>query len=167
MRDIQGVGPYCDVMQAPSPNDQGGIIRLGIRNETFRQYTRRQYYTPVAQYYGIVQDGLRLARHLFRGLNRPLMLKNDTEADKNVLIYAWRSELDFEWVGTPYDGNPEQKVPPPDRVFVVIVRQELPNEFKVDGSIERWNWVEEDGHLEHAPIAFQERYGERLWSRKI
>ena len=164
MRDIQGAGPYCDVMQAPSPADSGKIIKLGIRNETFREYVKRNYRTPIAQYYGIVQDGLHRARHLFRGLKRPLMLADDTDADKNVLIYAWRSEIDFVWVGSRHDGNPEQRVPQPNRVFVVIVRQEPPNEYDVCGSIERWNWIEEDPQLRHAPIEHEKRYGENLWS---
>ena len=112
MRDIQRVGPYADVVEAPSPGDREVIVKLGIRNETFRQYVRRKHYTPVAQYSGIVQDGLHLTRHLFLGLNRPLMLADDTKADRNVLIYTWRSEIDFEWVGSPHDGNPEQKLPP-------------------------------------------------------
>jgi hypothetical protein len=55
--------------------------------------------------------------------------------------------------------------PLPGRVFVVLVREEPPNTENVIGSIERWNWVEEDTDLPGAPLEWSERYEEKLWSR--
>ena len=167
MRPIQAVGLYADVIEAPSPEDQRSTIRIGIRYETLRPYARLKYYTPIAQYYGIVQGSLHLARHLYRGLMRPLMLADDTKADENVLIYTWRSEVDFEWVGSPFGGNPEQRIPPSNRVFVVIVRQQPSDEHGVTGSIERWNWIKEDQHRRHAPVEWEKRYRANIWSREI
>ena len=113
---------------------------------------------------GIVQDGMGLSKHLFRGLKRPLMLDADTDADQGVLVYTWRSLLDYVWEGTPYSGSPKLLIPPPGRVFVVIVREEKPNDHGIYGSIERWNWVREDSELPHAPVAWEQRYDQKLWS---
>jgi hypothetical protein len=52
------------------------------------------------------------------------------------------------------------------RVFVVLVREELPNNHGIVGSIERWNWVREDPILPHAPVDWQDRYREKVWSKE-
>jgi hypothetical protein len=35
------------------------------------------------------------------------------------------------------------------------------------GTVEHWSWIGEDPALAHAPIEWQERYGQKLWSRDI
>jgi hypothetical protein len=168
MRSIQRAGLYKDTVDAPSPQDAALIIKFGARKEIFQEYARRGQRSAIAQYYGIVQDGLILARHAFRGLRRPLMLGGDMHADETVLVYTWRSEVDYEWAGTPQYGRPQPISPPPaGRVFVVLVREEEPDENGVFGSIEKWNWVREDPRLRHAPVDWEQRYGTRLWSRDI
>jgi len=158
---------YFDVVDAPCPTDPNSTIRIGIRQERFQYFKDFGLRTAVAQYYGIVRPGLILARHVFRGLKRPLMLGGNMSADKNVLIYSWRPLWDYEWMGTPDQGYPTTKNPPLYRVFVTLVREKEPNSDGISGSIERWNWVIEDPEQPHAPIESAERYGECLWSREI
>jgi len=165
MRNIQGIGVYADIVDGLSPVEKDVTIKLGIRNETFRNYLNRRLRSAVAQYYGIVQDQLKSAEHTFRGLRRPLMLADDTHADQNVLIYSWCPQYDYEWIGSQFEGQPTRMEPLPGRVFVVLVREEPPNTENVIGSIERWNWVEEDTDLPGAPLEWSERYEEKLWSR--
>jgi len=141
-------------------------VKFGVRQGTFQQYAALSLRTPIAQYYGIVQDGLFQTQHVFRGLNRPLLHDGDMKADETVLVYTWRSPIDWEWAGTPQYGRPLPVDPPPGRVFVVLVREEEPNENDVVGSIERWNWVREDPLLSHAPVGWEQRYGRKLWSRE-
>ena len=123
--------------------------------------------SAIAQYYAMVQEGMTLAQHVFRGLKRPLMLGENTNADENVFVYSWRSSLDSEWTGSKNSGRavviPD---PPVGRVFVVLVREELPNNHGIGGSIERWNWVREDPILPHAPVDWQDRYREKVWSKE-
>lgn len=69
MRDIQGVGLYADVVEAPSPQDPNTTVKFGIRSETFQRHARRGLATAIAQHYGIVQGGMILAQHVFRGLS--------------------------------------------------------------------------------------------------
>lgn len=161
------IEPYFEFVDAPSPEDPSQTVKLGIRPFTFRRFVDLGFATGLAQYYGIVQDGLIVAEHAFRGLQRPLMLGDDMNADQTVVIYAWRPQFDCEWSGYPWDGNVVRLEPPPNRVFVVLVREEPANEFGVSGSIEKWNWVAEDSELRGAPIEWQARYRERLWSRGI
>ncbi len=166
-RTVQGVGPYQDIVEAPSPGDPETAITLGLRSDTFKQYTHYGLKTAVAQYYGLVQSGLLAARHAFRGLKRPLNYAGDMEADKSVIVYSWRPAFDYEWDGTREYGNPISRNPPSNLVFVVLVREEPPNEHNVFGSIEKWNWVGEDPQLRHAPVDWAKRYGNKLWSRGI
>ena len=136
MRDIRQSGIYADIVDAPSPNDPQNTVKLGVRSETFRQYRDRGHNAPIAQYYGIVQDGLSMAQHAFRGLMRPLALGEDMDADQAFVVYTWRSLVDYEWQGSPYHGHPVVMTPPPGRVFVVLVREGLGDDG-VYGSIER------------------------------
>jgi hypothetical protein len=167
MRAIQRVGHYRDVIDAPSPYDPEKSVKLGLTAETFSLYSGHKLATAIAEYYGIVQDGILFARHAFKGLKRPLMLDDDVHADANVVVYSWRPHLDYEWSGTPFEGTPEPKTPPPERVFVVLVREEKPNEYSVFGSVEKWNWIREDSENPHAPIDWQQRYAKLLWSRSL
>jgi hypothetical protein len=167
MRDIQRAGIYADIVDAPSPSDPENTVKLGVSSTTIRRYRDRGLVTAIAQYYGLVQEGLLLARHSFRGLERPLALREDMDADQTVVVYTWRSTVDYEWHGTQYDGHPMEKTPLPGRVFVVLVREDPGGEEGVHGSIERWNWVNEDLNIMHAPIGYERRYRKRLWSRNI
>jgi hypothetical protein len=176
MRTIQPVGSYRDIVEARDPGNHALVVKLGLRKESFEQFSHHYLFTAVAQYYGIVQDGVLAAIHAFRGLKRPLMHGDDKEADKTVIVYSWRPEHDFIWIGSRFgDGSgrehyPVQRTSPPNRVLVVLVREEKqPNHYpgvgNVFGSIERWNWVKEDPVLPHAPVGWTDRYEEKLWSR--
>jgi hypothetical protein len=168
VRGFEPAGPYHDVVEAPSPQDPATIVRLGVRKATFGSYAERSLASAIGQYFGVVQEGMVMARHVFRGLKRPLLLGENMNADENVLVYSWRSEIDAEWAGSRGEGHPELISPPPvGRVFVVLVREEQPNEHGIIGSIERWNWIREDPALPHAPVDWEQRYGQKLWSREI
>jgi hypothetical protein len=93
------------------------------------------------------------------------MLGDNMKADESVLVYTWRSPDDYEWAGTPQYGGPQPVNPPADIVFVVLAREETPDENGVVGSIEHWNWVRADPNIPHAPVDSTERYGGKLWSR--
>ena len=170
MKTIQRVGPYLDIVEAPSPETYLSVVKLGVRSDSFEGLMHQNLVTTVAQYYGIVQAGILDAMHAFAGLNRPLMHAGDMEADKSVIVYSWRPEVDYVWTRGRFDGIPVSKTPPANRVFVVLVREEKqPNDYagygSIFGSIERWNWVMEDPNLLYAPVDWQSRYKRRLWSR--
>jgi hypothetical protein len=172
MRDIQRVGPYADIVVARSPADPEQTVKLGLGEACLQQNFRFGLSTAIAQYYGMVQDGMNSAVHLFQGIKRPLMYGNDKEVDKSVLVYSWRPVTDFMWAGSRFDGRVIRKVPPEGRVFVVLVMPEsqpidFPGVGKVMGSIEKWNWVKEDPFLSNAPVDWNKRYDKKLWSRNL
>ena len=167
MPHARQVGSYFQIVPAPSPTNPESLIQLGVRHETFQRNVRLKLSTVIAQYYGIVKDGLVVAEHLFRGVMRPMMREQDTHADESVLIYAWRPASDYEWEGDPFRGRLRALAPPPDRVFVVLVRELQIQGGSVSGEIEWWNWVKEDPELKHAPIDYSVRYRQKLWSRKV
>jgi hypothetical protein len=172
MRNIRRLAPYVDITDGRAPSNPDLLVRLGVRETCFQQLSKYGLATTIAQYYGLVQDGLLEAVHLFEGIKRPLMHGDDKNADKAVLVYSWRPEVDFEWDGSQQEGWPVERIPPLGRVFVVLVRPEPdPKEYsgvgKVLGSIDKWNWVKEDPNLAGAPVDWAERYDRKVWSRAI
>jgi hypothetical protein len=162
---------YFDVVEAPSPTDPKQTVQFGVRRATFRAFGKFGWKTPVAQFYGIVQEGLILAEHAFRGLNRPMRYDDSMEADRNIVVYSWCPVSDYEWTSEPYsDPKPTPMPPPIGTVFVVLVREEKVKEENADdivGTIEKWNWVREDTELRSAPTDWKVRYADKLWSRNI
>ena len=172
MKATQRVGQYVDIIEARDPLNSALVVKLGLRSDSFQQNVENGLATAIAQYYGIIQDGLLNAIHLFKGLKRPLMHGDDKQADKSVIVYSCKPDTDYVWTGSRFDGRPIAKTPPPNRVFVVLVREERqPNEYasvgSVFGSIEKWNWVKEDPALPGAPIDWEERYEAKIWSRNL
>jgi len=87
------------------------------------------------------------------------------DVDQRVLVYTWRSMFSAAWSGSRFDGRIVTRAVPPGVVFVVLVREEDTGEPGIHGSIERWNWVEEDPELPQAPVGWATRYGSKLWSK--
>lgn len=142
--------------------------KLCITSAQLKVMFLRGQSTKIAQFYGIVIPGTIIARHIFMGLRRPLLSQfGNMHGDKEKRIYSWKSAFDCEWEGTPHQGGPKRIVPPPDRVFVVIVS---PNHNTLQhpdiaGWIEQWSWVAAASDLEEAPVDWQSRYDQKLWTR--
>ena len=132
----------------------GNRLKLGLRTE-------------IAQGYGIVVQGMILARHMFRDLKRNLYDGSDEDQGPNKLIYSWRPTWDCLWLGDRFSGRIERVSPPENKVFVVIV---TPNDSITVGTpagwCVRWTWVDEDPLLKEAPIGWQKRYGEKIFTRQ-
>ena len=153
---------YQFIINGRSRKDPDRVVRFGVRADTFREYVRRGLRCRVAQYYGIIENGLCDAGHLFQGLNRPLDWEGDMEADKGVLVYTWVPPNDFVWVGGSFDGTIESRYPEPGKVFAVLVRED-DTEADIEGSIEHWTWVRESLDLA-APTDWKTRYDKKVWS---
>lgn len=158
---------YFDVVEAPSPIDPSQTVKYGLRRATVQAFGRAGWKTPMAQFYGIVQDGLISAQHAFRGLNRPMSYENNMEADQTILVYSWAPSIDYEYLGEGDACDLAEIKPSPGKAFVALVREEkikLENS-QTEGTIEKWNWVLGDSELRGAPIDWKIRYAEKLWSR--
>ena len=157
-------GIYKFVLDGRSPDDKNSTVQFGVRTETFKRFVKRGLVSSLAQFYGIIKPDLCSARHLFRGLKRPLAVGDDMEADKSVLVYTWDPPSDWYWSGGRFDGTPTAVPAGPAKVFAVLIREE--NVAGVVGSIEHWNWLRESPQLPGAPVDWERRYGSKIWSRE-
>ena len=159
------VGPYWDVIVAPAPEDESAQIRLGVPQSVFDRLQATVQVTAIAQYYMLVHPHLRMAQRLFRGLRRNLMYGDDMDADQQILIYCWRPEKDWKWVGSRHGtAPPESKTPPNGRIFIVLVRPHAePDEHGVYGEVLKWNWVY--GDIADGPEDPGSRYSASVWTR--
>jgi hypothetical protein len=160
----RAIGPYWDVIQAPSFTTHTATVRLGVLNESFVVASKTG--TAVAQYIYIVRYGLMNAERLFNGVKRRMKFGDDMHADQKILIYAWRPEADFEWVGGRQSlAFPRKQPALPGRIFVVLVRPfDRPDGNKVSGTILKWNWIH--GDLNSTPMVDgEDRYIRQVWSK--
>lgn len=154
---IDGICPFSKEVAAFGIT-QTHIIKLSNRGATVR----------LTHLLKIVDPGLIIAQHVFRGLKRPLQYGEDLNGDASKLIYSWKPDYDYDWPhAIRFEGGHgiTERSAPPGQIFVVIA---TPNEMKptypaVDYWIEsNWTWVEESKDLAFAPIECKERYDERL-----
>lgn len=141
---------------------QFGIMQVDL----MKRHNRGQN-CELAQFDSIVLPGLILAQHIFRGLKRPLCADDSLNADEQVLIHSWKAAWDFEWNNE--FGRPHRLQAPLNSVFVVLISKNMRHADKwpqVYGWINRWNWVDEDQKLPGAPISWDFRYEEKLFTRE-
>lgn len=155
---------YFAILDAPRVAP-GGVLRLGVRRETFARLIHRHRRTMIAQYYGNVRQ-LHMAAHVFRGVNRDLMFGDNADGDQDILIYSWKPQHEFLWIGGAFNGTAVPVPAPQGRVFVVLARKLPAPDGEVGATALHWNWVEE-GKDPEAPVDWQERYTERLWSKAL
>ena len=95
---------------------------------------------------------------------RPLAVGDDMNADKSVLVYTWTPPYDFGLVGGRFAADIERYPPNPGKVFAVLIRQESRDDG-VCGSIEHWSWIREARELSGAPVDWENRHEQKIWSR--
>ncbi|WP_291996725.1 hypothetical protein [Candidatus Accumulibacter sp. ACC012] len=144
------------------------VGNLALLVTDLRAIASRGQSTAIAQFYGLLCGGMILTKHVFVGLQRPLLTDGNNGADAEKLVYTRKPECDYLWAGTKHDGDYERIGAPPSSVFTVLVspnvkhRADFPD---VDGWINYWTWVEEDSFLPEAPVDWVDRYEARLWTR--
>ncbi len=129
------------------------VVKFGILQFDMMRLANRAQNSAMAQFDGIVAPGLIVARHIFRGLKRPLYADGSMEADSWKLVHTWRPAHDFDWPNP--EVKPRRLDPVKGCVFVVLIsKNELHLEKwpEVYGWIDRWNWVYEDAYLSEAPL---------------
>lgn len=153
-------------MTARAPDHPDRTINLGVLRSTSQLWHGAWLLTYLGQYHGHVQGQLMQAAHLFRGVKRPFALGDDMNADRHVLVYSWVPGCDWVCHGSAAGVFPVATNAPSGRVFTVLANQYADvDEHGVSGSIEDFCWVREDPRLAGAPISYDTRYVEGLWSR--
>lgn len=166
LEKINGRSVYAvEALICKRKGDQPIKVKFGILPEQLGRFAARGEINAIAQFYMVVEPELVHAKHLFRGLERPLFCNNDMQADEKKLIYSWKPEFDYEWKGDRFSGETDSHRSPYSKVFVVICAPNTHKDFPgVDGWVEHWSWVIESDVLMNAPIDHQTRYKEHLWS---
>ena len=155
------VGPYSDVLEAPSFTDSSKAIKLGVPHEVFGII--ESVGTIVAHYRYIVRPGLLQAKFLCRGMDRDMKVGDDKYAGAKVVSYVWRPNADYEWTG----GRDSRAFPlrfdaPLGRVYVALARPfDKQDEHGVSGLLLRWNWIY--GRIESFDC--KHRYDDTIWRR--
>jgi hypothetical protein len=147
-------------------NNQLETRKYGSFRSDIIQIARRGLITSIAQYFMLIGNGLIITRHIFSGLNRPLLDDNNMEADKDKIIHSRKPPWDYKWENRFND--PERISAPSGKVFVVIISKNIKHLDRfpmVYGWVDRWNWIEEDEGLSEAPINWVERYRNRVYTR--
>lgn len=160
---------YFHYVTALSPDldpSEGVTVKLGVSRNQFQQLAARCQRTTIGQFWGIVEPGLILAKHCFRGLNRGVCLAEDMDVSARTYVYCWKPRWDYVWVGDPNYGRTAKRTPPDRRVFVVLVTKNRDvDEDNVFGTIAHWNWIKESAELSIAPIGHSNRYEQHCWER--
>lgn len=170
MKELMQPGGIVYAVDAKFPVETDAEEReclLGIIPRQLGKHNDRGLSTFIAQFFVVVANGIEEAEHVFSGLERPMYRDADKNADGSKFAYTWKSAYDAYWNGDRFTGSPRQCAAAARRVFVVIAS---PNRMKVefpdiDGWIEYWNWVVESSNKPGAPIDWQTRYTNLLWSR--
>ncbi len=162
---------YHSLFDAPSPDssmplhDEGAVVKLGLRNNLYCRMVDKGLQTDISQFLGILRPGILKAVHLFRDLKRGCYFDGDMGSSRDVYIYTWKPQYDCErnWERGAGFGCLLRHPAPNKKVFVVLVRKLDGGD--VFGTVERWNWVEEDTRLPGAPKEYDIRYGKVIWSK--
>ena len=161
--------PGGHIWIADAPNWTGDArphLTIGISPQAVQRASLLGLRWTLGQMYGIVATGLIFAEHVFQGLRRDMYVRHDKEAAKRKFAVTWAAKRDAQLVGDKSAPTLQYTDAPPNRVFVVLIS---PNEKLEDfpdifGWAERWTWVAADADLRGAPIDWNKRYDERIWS---
>ncbi|MDX8480765.1 hypothetical protein RFN28_20165 [Mesorhizobium sp. VK24D] len=163
--------PGGQVWAADAPNwanlDGKDHLKIGVTSASIAAGADRGMQWYLGQLYGVVGPGLIFAQHVFQGLKRDMLVRNDMKADEKKLAVSWPAPQDAKLVGGPQNGRLEFYPAPAQCVFVVYISpNEMIEQFPdIYGWAEHWTWVAENHDLAGAPIESESRYGNKLWSK--
>lgn len=163
---VNGVSIYtADALWVESEGDPTEEVKFGLLSDDLNMYVHRGQAATFAQFYKLVLPGIILAKHIFKGLDRPLLCDNNVCGDQDKRVYSRRPVNDYT-----YDRSASrvvQHLAPAGKVFVVIVSpnthlEEYPD---IKAWIDHWCWVDEDKIFNDAPTDWVDRYNCKIWTQ--
>lgn len=150
------------IIDGPDPNGPlGSGATFAVAESKINELRARNRRVPLIQLFHIVEPGLILAEHIFRGLNRPLLYEADTEGDASKFVFTWRAKRDWDFAdGKRFDPDGLREMPhPPGKIYAVIATPNTRTQYEtVSYWIDRWFWVDEATDLPGAPVDYKERF---------
>lgn len=161
--------PGGHVLVADAPNWAGSVdphLNIAVHLPSTVYRATRTLTWQLGQMYGVIGTGLIMTRHVFKGLNRDMYVREDKDAAAKKLVATWAAGRDAELVGDPQKPYLQYREAPANRVFAVYIS---PNEMLTDfpdihGWAEHWAWIAADPKLPGAPMDWNTRYDEKVWS---
>ena len=122
----------------------------------------------IGQMYGVVGTGLIMTEHLFKGLRRMMMTDNSHDAAREMYAASWKAPRDAYLAGEEHAAYLEYQNAPPGKVFVVYISSNsMLRDFpEIWGWAEHWAWIAEDPNESGAPVDWESRYDQRIWSQR-
>lgn len=156
----------ADALWIEKPGDKPEKAKFGYLSNDLKKNWDRGEGTEIAQLYGLVIPGLILARHIFKGLDRPLYCDGNEHGDCDKRIYTWKPRHDF--IHDAIKKAEMRILSPTGKVFAVIVAPNIKHKEKypdIKAWIDRWVWVDEDEGLNEASVNWVDRYESKIWTR--
>lgn len=159
------------IADAPNWNESPGKSHLqyAVANGAIKRRGLRGVRWQLGQMYGVLATGLIFAKFVFKGLQRPMLVDGNGNADQDKFALTWDADRDAKLAGDPFSPTFDYVGAPENSVFVVLASPNtMHDEFPdVDAWIERWAWVDGDPNNKGAPInAIVEedsRYADCVW----
>lgn len=148
-------------------NNSSGHLNIGITLKGIRARGERGQRFLLGQMYGVVGTGMIMAEHVFQGLKRDMLVREDEQAAVKKLAVTWHARRDAKLVGDRHNCRLQYFDAPEGCVFAVYVS---PNEMLEDfpdiyGWAEHWAWIAAAPDLPGAPVDWQTRYDSLIWSK--
>jgi hypothetical protein len=153
----------------PTPGNpsQPRLGILALRLGSLDEMKARGDNVRIVQLQLVILPGMGLTRHVFQGLQRPLLCEGDINGSEKKLVYCRKPSFDgTAFVGA--DGFEAKRIPPPDaQTLCTIVTPNGDGSYpEIFGWIDRWNWVQEDRGAPEAPDNWIDRYNTKLFTIK-
>lgn len=160
-----GEWAYCiEAFVLDGSNSEPNIGLFAILSKDIEAYARRGESTVIAQFDGLVKNGMVLTKHIFQGLRRKLRTDEDSDSDQRMLVHVRKPSYNY------FVSNKRimREDAPKATVFAVLVSPNIKHKDKypeVHGWINTWTWLDEEPGLAEAPIGWVDRYDNKLWTR--
>jgi len=158
-------GESIYIIDGPDPFQLGEAAPFAVTKMQIAAYQQRESCVAIAQLANIVRTGLITAKHIFRGLKRPLLYEDDKDGDIQKLVFTWAPPWDYDWeLDKRFDPNGMTKrKPPAGLVYAVSTTPNNKPAFpSVKFWIDRWYWIDEDPTDAGHPIDWKNRYEAKL-----
>ena len=161
-------GEQVYIAEGPSLTSPEVVVQYALRKDDLNAYVQRHQLSLIAQFYGLVVNGLILTKHCFKGLRRDLFCDGQQGGQSKKYALVRKPAYDYVWEGGR-NGKEVKKVAPDSSVFVVLISENAHKENfpTIEGWIDRWCWVQEDsGPLEDTPEGWVDRYEQKIWTQQ-
>lgn len=169
------IGNLVRVAHAPNWTDNipGKFVRVGLTNRKFINLLESGMTTKVAEWEGIVFNGLKNTHVIYQGLKRDMKVGDRANCDKDHLALVCQPEY------VPYyEKQPGKDVPDPTLKFklapkgllfavLITVNHNKTTYEDIHYWANSWSWVDADATDRLSPTSYDERYEKCVFRKEL